>query len=395
MAGGGVLARLRGAAFVLHLWIASLLGSILVLFPACIVLWPISKTLYRRWARIWARAWFALVAWHLEVVNGVAVRVTGDEIPHRESALVILNHPSECDWFFSWSLALRFGDLASVKIMLKRTLVAVPGFGWGMLGFEYLFVERRWHGDKERIRKTLGGLCRPRALPLFLVVFPEGTDWKQHKLEKCHAYAKKANWRSSFSRSSPSLFSFRALGPPGPQPTADASDDGAGAPRGDAARHAVAYGPRGAPVPSPLAFAAGRFPSEIHLHVQRFPIDSVPDGEAAVKDWLMARFAEKDRLLEGYHSSGRFPGPVPSSARAPSRALLTLNAAVWTAVLAAAARALFAGGPFALFCGAGALYFSLLTWRTGWRAAGPHNGNSNHASASPAPSGSESDAKRE
>jgi len=45
---------------------------------------------------------------------------------------------------------------------------------------------------------------------------------------------------------------------------------------------------------------------KVHLHVKRFPMEVLPESDSGLADWLMERFEEKDRLLEGYYSTGRF-----------------------------------------------------------------------------------------
>ena len=48
-----------------------------------------------------------------------------------------------------------------------------------------------------------------------------------------------------------------------------------------------------------------RFPAEVHVHIERLPIDSVPigdgsDGGESVKEWLLQRWVKKDALLERF-----------------------------------------------------------------------------------------------
>lgn len=54
-----------------------------------------------------------------------------------------------------------------------------------------------------------------------------------------------------------------------------------------------------------------RFPAEVHVHIERLPIDSVPigdgsDGGESVKEWLLQRWVKKDALLERFRTEGRF-----------------------------------------------------------------------------------------
>jgi hypothetical protein len=45
----------------------------------------------------------------------------------------------------------------------------------------------------------------------------------------------------------------------------------------------------------------------VHLHVRRFPIEELPETDEGLRQWLLERFVEKDRLLEHYYQTGAFP----------------------------------------------------------------------------------------
>lgn len=53
--------------------------------------------------------------------------------------------------------------------------------------------------------------------------------------------------------------------------------------------------------------ASGVNPSEVHMHVQRIPLDNIPTSEDEVATWLMNRFQLKDQLLSDFASQGHFP----------------------------------------------------------------------------------------
>ncbi|KAI4295561.1 hypothetical protein L6164_035596 [Bauhinia variegata] len=58
--------------------------------------------------------------------------------------------------------------------------------------------------------------------------------------------------------------------------------------------------------PSFLDNVFGLDPSEVHIHVRRFPLDLFPVSEDEIASWLMDRFQCKDQLL----SRGQFPNQV-------------------------------------------------------------------------------------
>ena len=61
-------------------------------------------------------------------------------------------------------------------------------------------------------------------------------------------------------------------------------------------------------VPTLWQFVEG-LPKVAHLHVRRFPMSTLPEADEAVAAWLIARYREKDDLLDGFYRDGRFPGP--------------------------------------------------------------------------------------
>ena len=56
-------------------------------------------------------------------------------------------------------------------------------------------------------------------------------------------------------------------------------------------------------VPSLWQWAKG-YVQKAHLHVRRFPMDDLPQDDAALNEWLYARFQEKDARLEHYYEQG-------------------------------------------------------------------------------------------
>lgn len=60
-------------------------------------------------------------------------------------------------------------------------------------------------------------------------------------------------------------------------------------------------------VPSLWQYIQG-FARKAHLHVRRYPIDSLPSDDDGIARWLQERFGEKDALLEGFYREGAFAG---------------------------------------------------------------------------------------
>ena len=45
----------------------------------------------------------------------------------------------------------------------------------------------------------------------------------------------------------------------------------------------------------------------VHLHVRRFPVLDLPQEDGALAEWVIALFAEKEKLLQSFEETGVFP----------------------------------------------------------------------------------------
>lgn len=84
-----------------------------------------------------------------ECAYGMQVKIYGDAATKaresemlNERALWIANHRTRIDWMLMWSVALRTGTLASLRIILKAPLRKIPIFGWAMQHFIFVFLVR-------------------------------------------------------------------------------------------------------------------------------------------------------------------------------------------------------------------------------------------------------------
>jgi len=100
----------------------------------------------------------------------------GDKVPHDNRVLISCNHRTEVDWMYIWDLAIRKGKIGYCKYAVKSSVRNVPIFGWAFWVFEFLMLERKWDVDKPVIESYLKNFMDP-ADPLWLVIFPEGTDF--------------------------------------------------------------------------------------------------------------------------------------------------------------------------------------------------------------------------
>ena len=238
--------------------------------------------------------WYHMV-WMLEVWGGSRIELYGDELPVRESALLISNHIFLADFWPFFSIALRKGRLGCIKIFSKNNVKYLPGFGWGGWLMGFVFIRRNWTADAATILSTFANL-NDTGLPIWLLSHPESTRISPEKYEQSVAYQKQNDHLPALDHLLlPRTKGFVAT---------------VGALRAtllDAVYDLTVDYPQG--FPGMFNTAAGAGP-RIVIHIKRHPIETLPEDPAELKQWCLDRWVEKDALLEGFRSTGSFPDPI-------------------------------------------------------------------------------------
>ncbi len=281
-----------------------------------LLLLPFSRAAVREINRWCSRSIWGLWVIMAEVQNGTKLRFTGDAIVPRENMLVLPNHQTMADVLALLCFAWRAGRVGDLKWFVKDIIKWFPGFGWGMWLIDCVFVKRDWAQDKAHIHR-LFDKYRQNHIPLCLVTFLEGTRRTDAKHAAARAYAAERGLYVPEHTLVPRTKGFLAT-VEGLRDHLDAVYDVTIAypdPVGPASR-VPDIGGGGASVPA--SRSSQRVPSlvncyearapRIDIHVRRFAIGSLPSDEAALTEWALARFREKDDLLAAWHRDGRFPG---------------------------------------------------------------------------------------
>ncbi len=273
--------------------LAIVLFVTLLLFNALQVLsllvLPLSRPLFRRINRELADTWWGWCVQAAEHLRGTRLVISGDRVPPAENGIVVSNHQQMPDivavMIFS-HMKRRLGDL---KFFVKKELQWVPGMGWGMTFLGCVFVSRQWTEDRQRIQRAFAAIVRER-LPVWLVTYPEGTRLTRPKLERAKKFAKERGLTPPRHVLVPRTKGFAAA---------------VEALRGHvAAVYDLTIGYEEG-VPTLWQLALGRL-RRIHLHVRRFPIETLPATRDELSAWLLERFREKDELLEQFYQVGSF-----------------------------------------------------------------------------------------
>lgn len=235
--------------------------------------------------------WLGLWPFLFEKINKTRVIFCGERVPAKERVLLIANHRTEVDWMYLWDLALRKGCLGYIKYVLKSSLMKLPIFGWGFRILEFIPVERKWELDQSVMRRMLSTYS-DRHDPLWLAVFPEGTDYAEQKCKRSQKYAAENGLPVLKNVLLPKTRGFYACLET-LRNSLDAVYD-----------VTIAYKNQ---CPTFLDNLFGVDPSEVHMHIRRIPLKEIPASENEAADWLMNTFLFKDQLLSDFITDGQFP----------------------------------------------------------------------------------------
>jgi len=90
--------------------------------------------------------------------NDARIVLTGDALPHGESAIVVSNHVEWCDFYMIQALAQRSGMLGRCRWFAKQQLKWVPFLGWGLWAMGMPLVSRNWTEDKREMDRVFHGV---------------------------------------------------------------------------------------------------------------------------------------------------------------------------------------------------------------------------------------------
>lgn len=253
--------------------------------------WPAANRRANRWA---ARSIWGLWVLASERVQRMPFKLYGDLTPPRENAFLIANHQSMADVLTLLSFAWRHGRLGDLKWFVKEVVKYVPGPGWGMVFLDCIFLKRDWAKDRDHIRSLFERFKREQV-PIFLVSFLEGTRLTPEKHARAQAFAEAEGLYVPGHTLVPRTKGFTAT-LFGLRDHLDAIYD-----------ITIGYEPV---VPSLWNCFTGIHDTS-HVHVRRYPVASLPDDDAALADWVRARYVEKDALLAQFAQTRTFPNPRP------------------------------------------------------------------------------------
>jgi 1-acyl-sn-glycerol-3-phosphate acyltransferase len=149
-----------------------LLCQILITIPFGLVsvfLLPLPRLPRYRFITLWGRMVMFLARW----VLGIRYRVIGLEHLPQQPAVVLSKHQS------AWETIAFQQIFPPISFVLKKSLLYIPFFGWGLAAFSPIAIDRS--AGREAL-KQIEALGKERlAQGFWVLVFPEGTRVAPHE----------------------------------------------------------------------------------------------------------------------------------------------------------------------------------------------------------------------
>jgi 1-acyl-sn-glycerol-3-phosphate acyltransferase len=244
------------------------------------------------------------------------VRVSGDSsmigqlIKRKDGSLqcnfadrmvLMANHQLYTDWLYLWWIAYTNNMHGFIYIILKESLKNIPIIGWGAQFYNFIFLSRKWEEDQRTFKKHLSKLNK-KGDPMWLIIFPEGTNLSKTTRERSQQWAQKNGLQDMkhqlLPRSTGLKFCLNEL-----RDTTDWLYDCTiayeGVPEGQFGQDIFTLR---------SSFFEGRPPKSVNMHWRRFHFDDIPyENTHAFEVWLRNRWREKDYMLEYFSRHNRFP----------------------------------------------------------------------------------------
>lgn len=232
-----------------------------------------------------------------------------------ERMILVANHQIYTDWLYLWWISYTAGLHGHIYIILKESLKYVPVIGPAMMFFNFIFMARKWEKDQPRLRHRLQrlntrhsgpmtGVSGPAQLdPMWLLIFPEGTNLSPNTRRSSARWAEKAGVPDTrhvlLPRSTGLQFCLQEL-----RETVDYVYDCTIAYEG------IPDGKYGGDIFTLRSvYFEGRTPKSVNMHWRRYKVSEIPlDDRKETEEWVLQRWREKDDMMEQFRQTGKFPG---------------------------------------------------------------------------------------
>lgn len=282
---------LKGVLFSFLMLFSSTFGAIFLLIPLIPLIFFQPKVGRQMMDQmIWI--WQIYAVFLVEKLCGVKVVITGEPVGCEDSTIILMNHRTRFDWLFIFSYILRHGPLRRFKISMKDILKYVPGPGWAMQCAGYLFLQRKWEADKKIILRCLTYFRKLGYKPQILF-FPEGTDFTANTKARSDKFAAKNSLEPYEYVLHPRTAGFSFLVEKMREIISlDSILD-----------VSIGY-PENIPQ-NERDILEGKFPQQVHFHVQAHNASELPPDREGVEKWCQECWERKERQLREYYTGSK------------------------------------------------------------------------------------------
>ncbi|XP_052095605.1 1-acyl-sn-glycerol-3-phosphate acyltransferase epsilon-like [Mytilus californianus] len=240
------------------------------------------------------------------------VYVYGDieDIQERDENVIYLsNHQCTVDWIVACMLSEQKQCTGMVRYVMKSGLKYLPIYGFYCYQHSCVFVGRSGKFNGEKFIKELQYL-KNNEIPVWLVIYPEGTRYNPHLpevIDKSKKYALDLGFKELHHVLTPRITALKSsLRELKDHVSAvyDVTIAYSNTYDTETRERIPAYG-----MPD---FVMGKSP-EIHMNVERINIKDIPIEDSKLQQWCYKQFAKKDRILTGFYDPDsnlyeKFPG---------------------------------------------------------------------------------------
>ncbi|CAM1502708.1 Fc.00g074840.m01.CDS01 [Cosmosporella sp. VM-42] len=285
------------------------------------------RDLYYGYMAMTKRHFAILTTVMTQIWGPVTIRVSGDEsvagqikpmpggniqFNFPERIILIANHQIYTDWLYLWWIgyANSPGMAGHIFIILKESLKMIPVLGWGMMFYGFIFMSRKMATDQPRLAYRLNKLKQRKVDPngrtyldpMWLLLFPEGTNLSNNGRRKSANWAEKNGLKDPehvmLPRSTGMFFCLNEL-KDSLEYVYDCTVAYEGIPRGKFGEDYFGLS---------STYFQGRPPKSVNFYWRRFRVADIPlDDQKKFDLWLRNEWYKKDELMELYHTTGRFP----------------------------------------------------------------------------------------
>ncbi len=158
----------QGNRFALYLrsgcLFASILAITIILALIVLLIAPFSETLRFKIAKFWASSALILA----QKICGINYSISGlENIPTEQNAIILCKHQS------AWETIFLVAHFPSASILLKKSLLWIPFWGWAMATLKPIAINRST--PKEALSQLLKQGAKRLQEGYWIIMYPEGT----------------------------------------------------------------------------------------------------------------------------------------------------------------------------------------------------------------------------